>query len=203
MPLPGGPVFPVAHLPSTPLIGGQNGEFMFHADFVADLSELPQGGGGLAEFHPRFKADGVDHKVGVDMLSIAVGGHLHLMSRPGFGSKLQTDGMCLLVADVLVGRKGLNVLVEINAVQLVVGGLGGQKFRERIGAVAVQSGHISSACFGVCGLVLPLTIPHYRLHGADMLFRFLDVGYSCQPLPPMRASSSYSLLCHSITSLKL
>ena len=76
---------------------------MFHADFVADLPELPQSGWGLAEFHPRFKADGVDHKVGVDMLGIAVGGHLYLMPRPGLGSKLQTDCVGLFIGDVLVG----------------------------------------------------------------------------------------------------
>ena len=77
----GCPVFPVTHLPSAPLIGGQNGEFVFHADLVADLPELPQGGGSLAQLHPRFKADGVDHKVGMDMLGIAVGGHLHQIGR--------------------------------------------------------------------------------------------------------------------------
>ena len=76
---------------------------MFHADFVADLPELPQSGRGLAEFHPRFKADGVDHEVGMYMLRIAVGGHLHLMPRPGFGGKLQTDCVGLFIGDVLVG----------------------------------------------------------------------------------------------------
>lgn len=163
---------------------------MFHTNFVADLPELPQCGGGLAEFHPRFKADGVDHKVGMDMLGIAVGGHLHLMPRPGLGGKLQTDGVCLLIADVLPGRKGLNILVEIDAVQLVVGGLGGQKFCEGIGSVAVQSCHISDTGFRVGGLVLPLAVAHHCLHGADVLLGLLDVGYSCQPLPPMRTSSS-------------
>ena len=163
---------------------------MLHADLVADLPELPQGGGGLAELHPCFKADGVDHKVGVNMPGIAVGSHLHLMPRPGLGGKLQTDGVCLLVADVLVGRKGLNVLVEIDAVQLVVGGLRGEEFREGIGAVAVQSGHIADACFGVGGLVLPLAVAHHCFHGTDVLLGLLDVGYSCQPLPPMRTSSS-------------
>ncbi len=190
MTFPGGPVFPVAHLPSAPLIGGQNGELVFHANLVADLPELPQGGGGLAELHPRFKADRVDYEVGVDMPGIAVGSHLHLMPRPGFGSELQTDGVCLLVADILPGRKGLNVLVEIDSIHLVIGGLGGEKFRERIGAVAVQSGYVSNPGFRVGGLVLPLAVPHHCLHGADVLFGFLDVGYSCQPLPPMRTSSS-------------
>lgn len=163
---------------------------MFHADFVADLPELPQGGGGLAELHPRFKTDGVDHEVGMDMPGIAVGGYLHLVPRPGFGGKLQTDCVSLLISDLLFRGKGLNVLVEIDAVQLVIGGLGGEEFREGIGTVAVQSGHISAACFQVGGLVLPLAVPHHRLHGADVLLGFLDVGYSCQPLPPMRTSSS-------------
>ena len=190
MALPSCPVFPVGHLSSAPLIGGKNRELMFHTDLVADLPKLPQGGGGLAELHPGFKADGVDHEVGMDMRGIAVGGHLHLMPRPGLGGKLQTDGVCLLVADVLPGRKRLNVLVEIDAVQFVVGGLGGEKFREGIGAVAVQSSDVSDTGFRVCSLVLPLAVPHYCLHGADVLFRFLDVGYSCQPLPPMRTSSS-------------
>ena len=190
MSLPGGPVFPVAHLPSAPLIGGQNGELMFHADFVADLPKLPQGGWGLVQLHPGFKTDRIDHKVGMYVLGIAMGGHLYLMPWPCLGCKLQTDGVCLLVADVLPGRKGLNVLVEIDAVQLVVGGLGGQEFCEGIGTVAVQTGHISVACFWVGGLVLPLAVPHHCSHGTNVLVRFLDVGYSCQPLPPIRTSSS-------------
>ena len=163
---------------------------MLHADLVADLPELPQGGGGLAELHPGFKADGIDHKVGMDVSCITVGGNLHLVPRPGFGGKLQADGVCLLIADVLPGRKGLNVLVEIDAVQFVVGGLCGEKFREGIGTDAVQSGYVSNPGFRVGGLVLPLAVSHHCLHGADVLFGFLDVGYSCQPLPPMRISSS-------------
>lgn len=75
---------------------------MFHADFVADLPELPQGGRGLAELHPRFEADGVDHEVGMDMPGVAVGGHLYLMPRPGFGGELQTDCVGLFICDVLV-----------------------------------------------------------------------------------------------------
>ena len=163
---------------------------MLHTDLVADLPELPQRCRGLVELHPRFKADGVDHKMGMDVLGIAVGSHLHLMPRPGLGRKLQTDFVSLLVGDLLLGRKGLNILVEIDAVQLVVGGLGSQKFHKRIRSITVQSGHITDAGFGIGGLILPLAISHHRLHGTDMLFGFLDVGYSCQPLPPMWTSSS-------------
>ena len=163
---------------------------MFHTDLVADLPELPQGGGGLAELHPRFKTDGVDHKVGVYMPGIAVGGHLHLMPRPCLGGKLQTNLVRLLIGDLFFGGKGLNILVKIDPVQLVVGGLGGQKFREGIGSVAVQSGYVSNPGFRVDGLVLPLAVAHHCSHGTNVLLGLLDVGYSCQLLPPMRISSS-------------
>ena len=190
MPLPGCPVFPVAHLPPAPLIGGQNSELMLHADLVADLPELPQRCRGLAELHPGFKADGIDYEMGMYVPGIAVGGHLHLMPRPCLFRELQTDLVSLLVGNLLVGRKGLHILVEVDPIHLVIGGLGGEKFREGIGAVAVQSCYVSNPGFWVSGLVLPLAVAHHRLHGADMLLGFLDVGYSCQPLPPMRMSSS-------------
>lgn len=76
---------------------------MFHTNLVTDLPELPQSGGGLAELHPRFKADRVDHEVGMYMLGIAVGGHLYLMPWPGLGGKLQTNFVCLLISDVFFG----------------------------------------------------------------------------------------------------
>jgi len=163
---------------------------MFHTNLVADLPELPQGGGGLPELHPRFKADGVDHKVGVDMPGIAVGGHLHLMPRPGLGCKLQSNLVSLLISDLFLWRKGLDILVEIDPIQLVIGGLGGQKFRKGIRAVAVEPCHVSNPGFRVGGLVLSLAVPHHCLHSTDVLLGFLDIGYSCQPLPPMRISSS-------------
>ena len=176
---------------------------MLHTNLVTDLPKLLQGGGSLAQLHPRFEADGVDHKVSMYVLGIAVGGHLHLMPRPSLSCKLQANLMCLLISDLLLGGKGLDILVEIDSIQLVVGGLGGQKFRKRIGSVAVEPGHIADTGFRIGGLVLSLAVPHDCLHGADVLLGFLDIGYSCQPLPPMRISSSYSRVCHWITSLKL
>ena len=163
---------------------------MLHTDLVADLPELPQSGGCLAELHSRFEADGVDHEMGVDMLGIAVGGYLHLMPRPSLGCKFQTDLVSLLISDLLLGRKGLHILVKIDTVHLVISGLGSQKFQEGIRAVTVQSGHVSDAGFRVGGLILPLAVPHHHLHGTDVLLGFLDVGYSCQLFPPMRISSS-------------
>ena len=128
--------------------------------------------------------------MGMDMLGITVGGHLHLMPRPSLGSKFQADLVSLLIGDLFFGRKGLYILIEIDAAHLVINGLGNQKFREGIGPVAVQSGYVSNPGFRVGGLILPLAISHHRLHGTDVLLGFLDVAYSCQSLPPMRTSSS-------------
>ena len=190
LPLPGGTVFSGGHLlPALP-VGRQNREVMRHTDLVADLPELAEGVWVLAELLPGLKADGVDDEVGVDMPGIAVGGHLHLMPRPGLRRKLQPDGMGLGIGDVLPGRKGLNILVKVDAVQLVVGGLGGEKFRESMIAVAVQPGHISATGFRVGDLIISLAVAHDGFHGTDMLLGFPDVGHSRHLLPPMRTSSS-------------
>ena len=163
---------------------------MCHADFVADLPELAEGIGVLTELPACLEADGIDDEVGVDMPGIAVGGHLHLMPRPGLRRKLQPDGMGLGIGDVLPGGEGLDILVEVDAVQLVVGGLGGQKFREGIFSVAVQSRHIPATGFGVGDFVHPLAVAHDGFHGTDMLLGFPDVGHSRHRFPPMRISSS-------------
>lgn len=188
--LPGGTVFPWGHLLPAFLVRGQNREVVRHADFIADLPELAEGVGILAELPPCLKADGIDDEVGVDMPGITVGGHLHLMPRPGLRRKLQPYGMGLGIGDVFPGGKGLDILVKVDAVQLAVGSLGGEKFREGIFAVAVQPGHIPAPGFRVGDLVLSLAVAHDRFHGTDMLFGFPDVGHSRHLLPPMRTSSS-------------
>ena len=160
------------------------------AKLVTDLPELPQGIWRLAQLPPGLEAYGIDYKVGMDMLGITVGGHLYLMPRPRPLSELQADGMRLLIGDVFPRGKGLHILVEIDPVQLSVGGLGSEKFREGSDSIAVHPADIAVPCFGVGGLVLPLAVPHNSLHGADVLLGFLDVGYCCQCLPPIRTSSS-------------
>ena len=190
LPLPGGTVFSGGHLLPALLIGRQNREVVRHADLVADLPELAEGVGVLAELPACLKADGIDDEVGVDMPGIAVGGNLHLMPRPGLRRKLQSDFVSLFIGDVLPWRKGLDILVKVDAVQLVVGGLGGEKFREGILSVAVEAGHIPAPGFRVGGFVHPLTVAHDGFHGTDMLLGFFDIGHSRHLLPPMRTSSS-------------
>ena len=163
---------------------------MRHADLVADLPELAEGIGVLTELLPGLEADGIDDEMGVDMPGIAVGGHLHLMPRPGLRREVQPNGMSLAISDILPWRKRLDILVEVDTVQLVVGGLGGEKFREGILSVAVEAGHIPAPGFGVDDLVHPLAVAHDRFHGTDVLLGFPDVGHSRHLLPPMRISSS-------------
>ena len=75
---------------------------MAHTDLVADLPELPQGGGSLVELLPRLETDGVDNEVCMDVFRVAVGGHLDLMPRPRLRRKLQTNGVGLFVGDLLL-----------------------------------------------------------------------------------------------------
>lgn len=103
---------------------------MLHTNLVAELSKLPQSIGGLSQFSPGFTTDRIDHKMGMHVLGIAMGAYLHLMPRPSFRRKFQPDFMRLLIGDIFFGRKGLDILVKIDAIQLVVSGLGGKKFRE-------------------------------------------------------------------------
>lgn len=124
------------------------------------------------------------------MLGIAVGTHLHLIPRPRLGSELQTNFVSLLIGDVLFGREGLDILVEVDPVQLTIGGFSSHKLCERIGTVTVHTADKSTACLWVSGLTLPLTIPHDNPHSTDMLLGFLDVGHCCQSLPPIRIRAS-------------
>ena len=93
--------------------------------FIADGSQLLQCTGILSQFSPILKADGVDDKVGVDVSGIAVGGHLHLMPGPCLHGELSGNVMGFLIADVLSGREGLDILIEVDAVQFAMGSLGG------------------------------------------------------------------------------
>ena len=115
---------------------------MLPAQFIADGTELLQSAGVLPQLSAIHKADGVDNKMGVDVFGIAVGGHLHLMSGPGLHGELSGDGMSLLVGDVFPGREGLDILIEIDAVQLAVGILGGEELRDGIQSVTADAADI-------------------------------------------------------------
>lgn len=112
------------------------------AQFIADCAELLQGVGILPQLSAIYKADGVDHEMGVDVFGIAVGGHLHLMSGPGFHGELSGNVMSLLIGNVLPGREGLDILIEIDAVQLAVGILGSEELRDGVQSVTADAADI-------------------------------------------------------------
>jgi len=152
---------------------------MFPAQLIADGTELFQGAGILPQLSAICKTDRVDYEVGVDVFGIAVGGHLHLMSGPGFHGELSGDGVGLLIGNVLPGREGLDILIEVDAVQLAVGILGGEELRDGIHSVTADAADIAMAGQLIHGLALLQAVPHDTDHGAGMLPGFLDVGYGC------------------------
>lgn len=137
--LPGSTIFPRRKFSAALLIGRQDAQVMLFADLVTDSAKLAQGVGILAELSPVYKADGVDHEVGVDMLGIAVGADLHFISRPRFLCKRSCNLMCLLRRDAFPGMEGLNVLIEVDAVHFVVGSLRYQKLRDGIATITVDA----------------------------------------------------------------
>ena len=135
-------VLPAAHALAAFLIGRQNGQAMSKTQLVTNGTELLECTGVLPQLSSIHEADRVDHEVGVDVLGIAVGGHLHLMSGPGFHGELSGNLMRLSVRDVFSGREGLDILVEVDAVQFSVGKLGSQKLRDRIQSVTADTADI-------------------------------------------------------------
>ena len=92
--------------------------------------------------------------MGVDVFGIAVGGHLHLMSGPGFHGELSGDIVSLLVGDILPGREGLDILIEIGAVQFAVGILGGEELRDGIHSITANTADIPLPGQPIHGLAL-------------------------------------------------
>ena len=173
----GDPVLPAAHPLAAFFIGRQDGQAMLPAQFVTDGTELLQRVGILPQLSAIHKTDRVDHKMGVDVFGIAVGGHLHLMSGPGFHGELSGNVVRLLIGDVLPGREGLDILIEVDAVQFAVGILGGEELRDGIQSVAANAADIPLSGDLIHSLAFLQAVPHDTDHGTGMLPGFLDVGY--------------------------
>lgn len=68
-------VFSGGHFLTAALIFGQDTEAVSHTDIIANLLQILQGVGILPQLVTIHEADGVDYKMGMDMLGIAMGGH--------------------------------------------------------------------------------------------------------------------------------
>lgn len=164
---------------------------MLLTDAVAERAQFCQRSGILAEFHSVFVMHGVDDKVVVQVCNIGVCGHQHLMPRPRFFRKRQTDFVYLLGGHIFARRKGLHIMIKIQSAFFVMRSLGRHKFRESIFAVAVYAAHQSAAAVLIRNLFLLQTVVDHRFHCADALMRFRNKTDRCH-YPFLAMSSSCS-----------
>lgn len=164
---------------------------MLLTDTVAERAQLCQRAGALAELLSVFIMHGVDDKVVVQMCNIGVRGYQHLMPRPRFFRKRQSDFVYLFGGHVFARRKRLHIMIKIHSALFVMCGLGRHKFRESIFAAAVYAAHQSAAAVRVRHLFLLQTVFGHRFHCTDALPRFGNKTYRCH-YPFLAMSSSCS-----------
>ena len=185
------PPFSGRHLLSAALVLRQDTESVRLADVITDQPQILQRIGILPELPSGFKVDGVDDEMGMDMVSIAVGGDENLRTRPGTDGKLLRNLMCLPGGNVLRGFEGLDILVEVDAVRFAVGCLGRFKLQNGIHPIAVDAADESLPGLLIPGFIFSHAVSHHCPHGTEVLPGFLDVGYGCHGAPRLiRYSSS-------------
>lgn len=159
---------------------------MSHTDIITDTPQILQSVGILPQLVTIHEADRVDYKMGVDVFGIAVGGDLDFVTGPGTHRELFCHLVCLPGCDILCWREGLNILVEFDAVQLAVGGLGGFELQNGIQSITVNAADQSALGLFIPGLVLPHTVIHHGAHSTEVLLGFPDIGYGCNTASPPR-----------------
>ena len=157
---------------------------MCRTDLVIQLPQLQQCGWMLPQLQSRFKADRVDHKVGMDVVGIAMGSHQHFISRPSLRRKLQCDLMGLLVGDILRRREGLHILVKADALIFVPGCFGSFKLRDGIKSIAVDTTDETMSYLFIPSLFLLHAVFHDPLHITGPLSSFFDIGDGRQSITP-------------------
>lgn len=156
---------------------------MLPADLVADQPHPLQGPGGEVELFPGVRLHGVHHQVGVEMRPVDVGSHQHFAVGEEPLRQLLGDLVGLRRCDALLGRKGLDVVIEPGAAGLAIQVFRGQE--ALIGQVCctVDAGEIAGA---VCvhGFLLLGHIPQDAAHGTGSLLLFTDEAARRHGLPP-------------------
>ena len=179
-------VLPAAYALAAFLIGRQNRKPMGQTQLVTDGTELLECTGVLPQLSSIHEADRVDHEVGVDVLGIAVGGDLDFVTGPGFHGELSGNLVGLLIGDVLPVGEGLDILVEVDAVQFSVGILGRQELRDRVQSVTTDAADIPLPSQLIHGFAFLQAVPHNTDHSTRMLPGFFDIGYGCYAASPPR-----------------
>ena len=94
--------------------------------------------------------------------------------------------MCLPVGDILRGREGLDILVEVDAAHFTVGGLGCFELQNGIHPIAVDTADKPLAGMLVPGLILSHAVPHDIPHGTEMLLLLRDKSNGSYAASPPR-----------------
>ena len=159
---------------------------MSHADIVTNHPQELQGIGILAKLQTCLEVHGVDDEVTVYMVGIAMGGDEHFRTGPCAGGELQSDFMCLLVGDILRGREGLDILVEVDAAHFAMRCLGCFELQNGIHPITVDTADKPLAGPLVPGLVLSHAVPHDTPHSTEVLLVLRDKSYCSYAASPPR-----------------
>ena len=142
------------------------------------------------ELFPGVWLHGVYHQVGVEVRPVDMCGHQHFAAGEELFRQLLGDLVGLRRCDVLLGREGLDVVVEPGAAGLAVQVLCSQE--ALIGQVCctVDAGEIAGA---VCvhGFLLLGHVPQDAAHGAGGLLFLTDEAarrYGSPPALPLSAA---------------
>ena len=157
---------------------------MLHADLVTDLPHLLQGIGGEVQLLSGVRVDRVDDQVGVQVLRVDVCGHQNLAAWEEPLRQLLGDLVRFRRRDFLLGREGLDVLVEEGSVGLSVEVLGYQETFLRQLRRAVDTGEVAAAGF-IHRLSLLRHIADHPPHGARRLRPLFDVATGRQRRSPV------------------
>ena len=161
----------------------QGGQPMLPADLVADQPHPLQGPGCEVELFPGVRLHGVHHQVGVEVHPVDMRSHQHFAAGEELFRQLLGDLMGHRRCDVLLGREGLNVVIEPGAAGLAIQVFRGQE--ALIGQVCctVDAGEIAGA---VCvhGFLLLGHIPQDAAHGTGGLLLLTDETARRHGLPP-------------------
>ena len=160
---------------------------MLHTNAVVYLPQMLQRAGILPQLQSSFMAHGIDDDVVVQVLSVNVSGDQYLVACPLL-RQLHANAVCFFGSKVIVGMKGLNVVIEIDSVFLAVEHLGRHEFVINKFGIAVKTRDGAESVFlSVMSFVRLEAIIDDLLHrgrrgvSTDLILNVLD---DCHQLSP-------------------
>ena len=171
---------------------------MLHTNAVIYLSQMLQRAWVLPQLQSVFVAHGIDDDVVVQVLPVNVSSDQDLVTCPLL-RQFHAETVRLFGREVIVGMKGLNVMIKINSVLLAIEHLGCHEFIVYEVGIAVHARDGAEPVFlSVVGFVRLETIIYDLLHrgrrgvSTDLILNVLD---DCHQLSPsfVRAIRKISL----------